>query len=458
MAKNTTRALNHGRSFSLRRFSAYVGFCAGVVAVAALLVILMFGGSILNGYGKARFERAFADAHPGCTLKIGNVQYALLANRMDAQDVTLSTPNATLRLDRLSLTGVRWTAVGRKTAVLADLLAHASLEATNLVGEFRPSNYGVRCARLRASVANSDLTAEGAELQPLVGDEDLFSAYPFRTTRFRVVVPECRILGLAYGELLQGKSYRATSVRFSEPSFEALVNRDKPVAPFAGSPLMVHEALAAIPKPLQVDNLSIVNGNLRYCERLVAKAEPGVLTFAAVNITAESIANQGQASAAIWLQAQANFMEAGLLRVRMTLPVTPSGLSLHYSGSLSAMDLTRLGAFLETAEHIRIKSGAAQEVEFDVSVDAGHARGRVRAIYKDLIIAVIDKQTGAETGLGNRIASLLANIVKIRNSNVPDASGAMKEGRVDYKRDASDTFLQFAWFALRTGVLDIISH
>ena len=324
--------------------------------------------------------------------------------------------------------------------------------------EFPQAHYGIRCARLRASVPGSELIAEGTELRPLVGDEEFFAAHDFRTTRFHVVVPECRVLGLAYGELLQGKSYRARSVHFSRPSFDALVNRDKPVEPFVKSPLMVHEALAAIRQPLQVDSLSITNGHLTYCERVVAGADPGVLTFGAVNMSVEGIANRGEASAAIQLRAQGDLMNAGTLKVLMTIPITSPDFSLHYSGSLSAMDLTRLDAFLEIAEHTRIKSGSAQEAAFEIDVTAGQARGRVRAIYRDLEIAVLDKQTGTEKGLDNRVASFLANVLKIRNSNAPDASGSMKEGEVNYTRRPEDEFLQFAWFALRTGVLDVISH
>ena len=407
---------------------------------------------------RARFERAFAEAHPGCVLEIGDMHYALIANRLDAQSVTLSTPNAMLKAGRISLTGVGWARFGRNTAALADVFAHARLEATNLAAEFPQSHYGIRCARLQASVPDSELIAEGTELRPLVGDEELFAADAFRTTRFHVVVPECKVLGLAYDELLRGTSYRARSIHLSRPSFDALVNRDKPARPSAKPPLMAHEALAAIRQPLQVDSLSITNGGLRYCEQVAAGAAPGVLTFAAVSASVEGIANHAGASAAIQLQAQGNLMDGGVLKVRMTIPVAPPDFSLHYSGSLSAMDLTRLDAFLDIAEHTRIKSGTAQEVEFDINVVAGRARGRVRAIYKDLVIAVLDKQTGTENGLGNRLASLLANVLKIRNSNSPDASGLMKEGEADYTRRSKDNFLQFAWFALRSGVLDVISH
>jgi hypothetical protein len=422
------------------------------------MFILMFGGMILNGYGKVKVERAFAKAHPGCVLHIGKLDYSVGADLLVAQAVTLSAPNTTLKVDRISLTGARWTRLVWGTAAPAEVLAKASLDATNLDAEFPQAHYGIRCARVRASVPDSELIAEGTELRPLAGDEAFFAAHEFQTPRFHAVVPECRVLGLAYGDALQGKSYRARSVHFSRPSLDTLISRDKPPKPFVKSPLMVHEALASIRQPLQIDSLTITNGQFRYCERLAVGADPAVLTFGAVSLSVEGIANRGEPAAAIQLRGQGDLMDAGTMKVRMSIPITPSDFSLHYSGSLSAMDLTRLDAFLDIAAHTRIKSGSAQEAAFEIEVTAGQARGRVRAIYKDLEIAVLGKQTGSEKGLDNRVASFLANLLKIRNANAPDAAGSMKEGEVDYTRRPDEEFQEFAWFALRTGVLDVISH
>jgi hypothetical protein len=451
-------AVKNSRTPSLRRLAVYVGLPFGAIILAAAVLLLGFGGAILNGYGKRTAERAFAKAHPGCVLRIGALGYEVGANRLVGQSVTLGTTNTTLKAGRVLLTGVRWARLLWGRSALGDVIAQASLEATNLDLEFPQAHYGIRCTRLWASVPASEAIAEATELRALVGDEEFFAAHAFRTTRFHVVVPECRVLGLAYGELLQGTSFRARSVQCSRPSFEALVNCDKPPAPFVKRPLMLHEALAAIARPVQIDTLSLTNGHLTYCERVLAGADPGVLTFGAVSMHLEGIANRATAPAAIRLQAQGNLMDAGTLKVLMSIPITPPDFSLHYSGSLSAMDLTRLAAFLETAEHTRIKSGSAQEAAFEIDVTAGQARGRVRAIYRDLEIAVLDKQTGSAKGLGDRITSLLANALKIRHSNAPDASGSMKEGAVNYTRRPEDEFLQFAWFALRSGVLDVISH
>ncbi len=436
---------------------AFAGLCLVAAVLGAALLIQMFGSAILNSYGKRKIERAVAKALPGYSLQIGRLEYAAGANRLVARSVTLSAPSSTLEVGRISLAGVRWARLLWGRAALADVLTRVSFEATDLDMKLRTSRYGVRCARLRASAARSELIAEAVDLRPLVGDEELFAADAFRTTRFRAVVPECRVSGLAFGDLLRRKAYRAGSISVSSPSLDILVDRYKPVNPSAKSPLMLNQALAAIRRPLRIDSLSVTGCNVKYAERAVAGAAPGVVTLAAVSLSAEGIANRSDASAAIRLRARGDLMDAGAFKVQMTIPVASPDLSFRYSGSLGPMDLTRFDAFLDLAEHTRVKSGSLTEASFEVDVTAGQARGRVRAVYRDLTIAFLDKRTGTEKGLEDRAATFMANTFKIRNANAPDASGAMKVGEVKYTRRPADEFLQFAWFALRTGVLDAIS-
>ncbi|MBC8001516.1 MAG: hypothetical protein H7X97_02915, partial [Opitutaceae bacterium] len=293
-----------GRKRSRTRMLAGLGASLGAIILVGAALTFVFGHSMLNGYGKDKLETAFAEAHPGNTLRIGELSYSMAANRLIAHSATLSGTSSTFKADWISLTGVRWGRLLFGMAGLPEILAQASLDATNLNVEFPQAQYGIRCERLRASVRDSELIGEKIELRSLARDEAFFGADVFRTTLYHVVVPECKVSGLAYRELLDGTSYRARSVHFSRPSFEALVNLDKPSPPFLKSPPMIHEALAAIRHPLRVDRLSITNGQVSYCERMAVGADPGVMTFSAINISAEGIANRGGASAAIELQGQ----------------------------------------------------------------------------------------------------------------------------------------------------------
>jgi hypothetical protein len=120
------------------------------------------------------------------------------------------------------------------------------------------------------------------------------------------------------------------------------------------------------------------------------------------------------------------------------------------------MDATRLNSFIEPGEHHRIKSGMLQSAMFNINVNSGHSTGSLRMAYKDLSIAVINKDTGSEKGIFDRIASLFGKLFVIRGTNMPDAKGAMKIGQTKYKRNPDDYFFQFVWFALRNGVADVV--
>lgn len=430
----------------------YGAFCLWLLLLAVAALNLLFGGAILNTYGKGRLERAFAQAYPGSTLQVGRLEYTMGTDRLMAQTLTIHGAASTLKAGRISLTGVGWLRLFLGKAA-HEVLAKASLDAADFEMEFPQAHYRIHCKKLRADAPASGLMVEEMELKSTIKDEARFAADAFRTTRFHVVVPECRVVGLTFGELLQGKSYLAREIHLSRPALDALVNRDKPVKTSRKRPLMVHEALAAIGPPVRIANLKISDGHINYAERVVARSAPGILTFTEVKMDAEGITNRGGKTESIRLKAQGKLMDAGLLKVQMKIPLKPQKFSLQYAGSLSAMDLTRLDAFLDIAERTRIKAGKVKKVTFKVEVAGDQARGQVRATYQDLKIAVLDKKTDKEKGLGNRIASFVANKFTIQPSSVPNS---MKEGKVDYRRGPNDTFIQVAWFSLRSGVLRAI--
>ena len=77
-----------------------------------------------------------------------------------------------------------------------------------------------------------------------------------------------------------------------------LVNCDKPVGPFVKPPLMVHEALAPVRKPLQLDSLSITDGHIRtiamLCSSAIRKPDsPGAELRSAAHRVRPAVKNGG---------------------------------------------------------------------------------------------------------------------------------------------------------------------
>ncbi|MGD0037766.1 MAG: hypothetical protein ABSC53_10795, partial [Bacteroidota bacterium] len=420
--------------------------------------LLLFSDPLVNRFVKPRIIKAFTEAYPAYSLYIADMNYSVLKNRFRFDSVALSAVDRTFSstMGSFSVSGIKWLHLLWGGNLAPNDFANSVVESQDIVLNLRQLHYALHCKRLSVSVPDSDIAVEALKYHPLGDDEQFFAGSNFRQTRFRLVVPHARVMGFACLELLQGKSYRARSVHIHDALLDILVNKDKPDSRDTLGPFMPNEILSSIKDTLRVDSLSFMNGSLNYGEEFVSSSKPGFVTFDNMQVLAEGIANHGGRAAVLVIQAQAKFMNAGTMKVLMRIPVASPEFSFHYSGSLSKMDLSPINSMLEISDQMRIKTGVLQEATFDVNVVSGHAIGTLRGVYNDLTLAAINKNTGSEKGLSDRITSFIGNNFKIRKTNVPDKSGSMKIGEVKYTRQPDDPFIQFAWFALRTAVRDVV--
>lgn len=443
-----------------RRLPRLLTFTFGGIVLLVALVHLT-ANLLLDHLVRPRLEAAISVRLPGATLRLGTVRYDFWRDRLRCASLELALPaHAPLTTGPLSLSGVHWTGLLAEAPDAPQLLRHARLAISDLSVPsitLAGGEYHLRCAQLHLSLPAAEFTAHALTLDPTLDEAAFFAADTFRRIRYRASLTSLTLRGIAIPELLRGEAYRAASLELHAPQFESYVNREKPRRPPTRVLPMPHEALAALEKPLRLDRLTVTDGTLRIMARRSASAEPGVLTFAAFGLTARDIANTSAGGQIIQLQAQSRLMDAAPLTVDMSIPVAPDALAFRYSGKLGAMDLTRLNAYLSGTGGFEIKSGRADGAEFSVDVVGGHARGILQGIYRDLQVTVLDRETGEDDGLTTRVATVLANQLRVRHDNTPDASGKLKEGKIDYTRAPEDTFLPFSWAALRTGLKDLLT-
>jgi hypothetical protein len=427
--------------------------------VVLFATVFHFSGDVLlNRFLRPKVEQAFSAHLPGYSLHLGALRYDFWSNRLRCDSVAMTRADgAPASAGPISATGVHWgrLLVGKPNP--AQIFSSAQLEVTDLSAVLPEAEYRVQCGHLRISVPDSVIAAQALTLQLVVSDQTFFASAAFRRVRYRLAVPSCSLRGVGFAELLNGQAYRVQAVELADPVLESLINRDKPRRPLTESPPMPHEVLAAITKPFRIDRLTITDGLIKCAARRFEGAEPGVLTFTAVQISAMEIANVAGGGQAIALVAEGKLMDAGTMTVQMRIPAAPTTLAFQYSGKLSAMDLTRLDEYMNGSGAIQIRSGRASEASFDIDVAGGHAHGTVRGAYRDLQVTVVDRDTGSEKGVANRAATILTNYLGVRKENTPDQAGALKAGKVDYARKPEENFLQFAWLALRSGVFDLVN-
>jgi hypothetical protein len=426
-----------------------------LLGLTCLAIIHFFGGKILNGPIRTRVEKGYAKTHPGKSLQLGRLSYSFSQNRLHIQSVRLRSVDREILLGPSSFKGVHWLKQVFKTSSLYGVCRDAVIDIEGISLGFPSSSYRFQCAGLRASVPESTLLLEDCQLKPFEEDQAFFAGNPYRMTRFDLIIPRCQVTGLSYASWLEKKGFVAAMIEIIQPSLNALANLEKPNNPGSSPPLMVPEALAALKRPLKIETVRITDGLLQYGERLTEKGPPGVVSLGGLEMSIGGIQSEGvEAESALSLTARGNLMNAGILSVQMTIPLRLEDFTLHASGSLGTMDLTSLNAFLEHVEHIRVTSGQAHKVVFEFDVAHGWANGFVRAGYENLRIAILDKKNNNPKGL----ATFFARLFKIRSGSARDVPGESIDGVVRYRRSPDHTFLQFVWFSLRSGVMDIVKR
>ncbi len=450
-------SFNWGRQ-SWLKVAKYVSFIIGTVVLICVLTFIFFPDPIINTFFKDRITKSFNDSYPAYSLQFGDLHYNVWKNRLACDSITLKTSDSTFTcsIASFSVGGIGWVKVFLQKDITPNILSSSVIDAQKIVLNFQKSQNEFRFGTLHISLPDSEMTADSIKYYSLIDDEQFFAKSKFRQTRFRFDIPQLKIIGLDYPALLQGKIYNARSINIDDVYADILVNMDKPYDKNSRNPQMPNEVLSSMKEIVKVDSLKITNGRLKYSERFAVRATPGVITFDKVNVSVSGIANHTDYPDTAVIKGEGVFLNSGTMKLFMEIPLTSKNFSLRYSGSLSKMDVTKLNAFIEPGEHHRIKSGILQSAAFNINVNSGHANGTLRVLYKDLTIAILDKDTGSEKGIFNRILSFFGKIFVIRGTNMPDEKGLMKIGEIKYTRKPQDYFLQFVWFALRGGVADVV--
>jgi hypothetical protein len=446
------------KNITLKKAAKYTGIVFGSLIFIFILIIIVFQDKLINTFLKEPITKTFNEANTAYSLKLGDLNYSLWQNTLSCDSIILqrSDSSMTYTAGSFSVGGISWLNILWNRNISVNDLANSTINAQKINIKFQRAQNELQIKSFHVSAEDSLLSAESIDYISTINDEEQFAQSQFRQTRSKLNIPGIKVTRLDFISLLKGKSYIAGNISLHNLSADILVNMDKPYEKTEVKPLMPNEALAAINKNIKIDSIRIINGRLNYLERYAVGAKPGLITFNKVDVTILGIANTSVETDTILVKSKGVFMNSATLNLFMKIPLSQNNFSMQYSGSLGGMNINKLNSFLEPAEFHRVKSGVIHSATFNINVNSGNAGGTLRIAYEDLSIAILNKKSGSENGFGVQLASLLGKIFIIRGTNIPDKNGKMEIGEIKYSRDAYDNFMQFVWFALRSGLADVV--
>jgi len=440
----------------LRFRSGKPAFVIGGIIILCVLIFTFLPDPLINLLLKDRITKAINEAYPEDSIHLGYLHYNIWKSRIGCDSIKFKTNNYMFSVPVISVSGIGLFNILLHHDFTPNILTNLKIDAQNIVINSSNSRDELTLGMLHISIPESEMVCDSINYYSLINDDQFFAKSKFRQTRFRIDIPLIQINGLDCFAMLKGNNFNAKNVKIEDGLADILVNMDKPYDDSSPKPKMPNEFFNSMKEIINLDSLQIINGRLKYSERYALNSQPGIISINKINITAGDFGNQTSHLDTTIIRGEGFLMNSSEFKLYMAIPLKSKDFSFKYSGMLGRMDLTRLNSFIEPGEHQRIKTGILESAAFNINVNSGRASGTLRAEYHDLTIDVINKNTGSEKGLLDRLSSFFGKIFIVRNSNIPDEDGSIKIGEIKYTRNPDDYFFQFIWFAVRNGIADVV--
>ncbi|MGB3780274.1 MAG: DUF748 domain-containing protein [Tunicatimonas sp.] len=269
------------------------------------------------------------------------------------------------------------------------------------------------------------------------------------TTWMERKVDQVNVRGIDFPLLTDSLIVRTRSV--SVDQLEVTLFRDLRLP--SGEPQarpLLPDLLKSVPTPFRVDTLTLANTNLRYEERRESAEQAGHITFADLYASLYNITNQTHDSTLV-LEADVRMrlMDEGQAELHFEFPLTSPRGEHRIQGKMYRMPLTELNPAVEPLAFASVKSGVANQLDFDMRLDNQSATGNVRFQYENFKVSLL-KENAPDKKRG--VKSWLANWLVVKNSN-PAGSKPLRPGPINVQRDSTQSMVRYWWLALRSGLM-----
>jgi hypothetical protein len=375
----------------------------------------------------------------------------------------ISFPSMSLHLRRpgprggssVALQRARFEATGIVVDPSIATVDRARLAATGLV--LRPDTLiDFSAARLAADFTDSTLTLTDAKHEPAIPEAEWVRRVRVRRDRVHFTLDSLRGRGVAYRAFLTSGDVAIRALELRGARLDVLSDRRIP----KGLPRRhrtPQQVAAQTRSALRLDTIVVGGATITYRERKPETEGPGVVSFERVRATILDLDLPSRGKP-LRVEASARLMGEGVLRARLSAPLDASDFRYELSGRLGRMPAKAFNRFLSVNEAFALDGGWVEEIEFRQAVAGGRARTTVTPRYRDLSVDPTGEGGGIIGSATRGVKEFLAQAFKVRSSNPGDPGKAPRVARTVRRYYPTSTWLQFLWFSLRDGLMEVVKE
>jgi hypothetical protein len=311
--------------------------------------------------------------------------------------------------------------------------------------------YRLHADEISLATASRTLKLHKLSLKPQVHSSEYLQKQNFAFSLAEAEINQISLEGIDYAALLKQDRLHIDKIMIDEPVLDVMRDNRLPRDDSRRPPLH-QQMIFSLDQQMDINQLFIRNGLVRYAERIPDSEDEGVISFEELNAEIRNISNSPSAlrsGLVMEMDVNARIMGEGQLNASFSFPLDTAAMPFSVKGTLGPMDLTKLNQVMEPVAFVHVKEGFNQQMKFSFSGDDHKSEGSMEFRYNDLSVLMIDKEKG-QAGLDEKLGSFLANAFVLKASN--PKSVFLRIGNIVYERDPSRAMFHYWWQSLLSGI------
>jgi hypothetical protein len=341
--------------------------------------------------------------------------------------------------------------VEKQDTLSSGIIKKFDFKAEELLSVSSDSMYTFNASGIIYSAASNTLSVNSFSIQPNYTDYDFTSRYEFQTVRIEAGFSNIWIHDFHAADYLISRSPISSHIEIGKMDMKVFRDKRKEFR---------HENMPAFQDmiynyshAIQIDSISLNNGNVTYTVHGEKANEPGIISFNEINAKIYKITNNAVykiKSDYIELKGNALLMGKGKMTILLKGKIFDSQNAFSFNGTLSGMDANELNPILEKNAFIYATSGKIDAMNFSFTANNSRATGKMTMLYHGLDIAFKNKQTDDTTAFRERFISFIANKQVLDSNPIPGEE--VREGIIDYERDPERFLFSYCFKSILSGI------
>jgi len=339
----------------------------------------------------------------------------------------------------------------KQDTITTSIFNQFDFEAEKLLFVSSDSLYSFKAYHFNYSETTKTMAADSFLIHPNYNDYEFTSRSKFETDRIDASFRNIIVHDFSASGYLKSRNLIGSYIEIGEMDLNAF--RDKRKKFLHVNKLPFQNMISNYHASINIDSISLLDGNVTYIEHAEQANEPGRISFNKVNAKIYKISNYpGYRTEKAYLKLFVNamLMGKGKMNVQLKGRIFDQQNTFSLNGTLSGINAGDLNPILEKNAYIFATSGRIDEMNFSFTANNTKAIGTMTLLYHGLKIAIKNKKSDDTTAIKERLGSFIANI-KILNSN-PLPGKEVRTGIIENRRDPEKFLFNYCFKSILSGI------